>query len=347
MSANDLASVADAMVFPGKGVIAIDESVNTCNKRFEKLGIAPEVEQRRAYRELLLTTPRLGEWISGAILFDETIRQSAADGRSFVAVLEENGVLPGIKVDTGTVPLPGAPGETITEGLDGLPKRIEEYRGLGARFAKWRAVLHMGDGLPSDRALAANAYALARYARICQDGGLVPIVEPELLTEGAHSIGACYDATRRSLQHVFEALSAEGVNLRAIVLKPNMVTQGSESKAVADVATVAAHTVDVLAATVPPAVAGIAFLSGGQDDILATQHLQAMNELPKRYRPWPLTFSYGRAIQQAALNAWSGHKENVARAQELIALRSQCNAAASTGSYTDALERRSYSVAAP
>lgn len=344
MSYNDLASIADAMVSSGKGILAIDESTNTCNKRFEKIGIAPEVSQRRAYRELLLTTPRLGRWISGAILYDETIRQSTGGGVPFVEVMREGGVLPGIKVDTGTVPLPGSAGELITEGLDGLPRRIEEYRGLGARFAKWRAVLSIGEQVPSSRALAANAHALARYAKICQEGGLVPIVEPEVLTEGAHDAEQCFSATRRALQHVFEALAAEGVDYRAMLLKPNMITQGTQCRDAAAVSSVANLTVEVLSATVPAAVAGIAFLSGGQDDILATQHLQAMNQLPNRYRPWPLTFSYGRAIQQAALTAWAGKEENVTRAQAIIAHRSHCNAAASMGSYDDALERRREAV---
>jgi fructose-bisphosphate aldolase class I len=332
------------MVAAGKGVLAIDESVGTCNKRFEKLGIPPEVDARRAYRELLITTPRLGEWVSGVILFDETIRQSAADGRPFVEVLQERGIIPGIKVDAGTVPLPGCDGETITEGLDGLPKRVDEYYRIGARFAKWRAVISIADGKPSDRALAANAWALARYARIAQEGGLVPIVEPELLTEGTHGIETCYAATRRALQHVFQALASEGVAFRGMVLKPSMVTQGSESTAVADPATVARLTVEVLAETVPAAVAGVAFLSGGQDDLTATRNLQAMNELPNRYRPWPLTFSYGRAIQQAALAAWAGRPENVARAQELVAHRARSNAHASAGTFDEAMEGREFAV---
>jgi len=344
MSVHDLAHIADAMVAPGKGVLAIDESVGTCNKRFEKLGIPQEVGARRAYRELLISTPRLGEWVSGVILFDETIRQSAADGRPFVEMLQERGIIPGIKVDAGTVPLTGCDGETITEGLDGLPKRVDEYYRLGARFAKWRAVISIGDRKPSDRALAANAWALARYARIAQEGGLVPIVEPELLTEGTHGIETSYEATRRALQHVFQALAAEGVSYRGMVLKPSMVTPGSESSTKADPATVARLTVQVLSETVPAAVAGVAFLSGGQDDLTATRNLQAMNELPNRYRPWPLTFSYGRAIQQAGLNAWAGHAENVARAQELVAHRARANAHASTGTFDEALEGRDFAV---
>ncbi len=337
MSTSDLQLTANQMVAPGRGILAIDESTGTCNKRFEKLGIAPEVGQRRAYRELLLTTPKLGEWISGAILYDETIRQSTAEGRTFVDVMNEAGILPGIKVDTGTILLSGTAGELITEGLDGLKRRVEEYRTLGARFAKWRAVISIGLGTPSQRALAANAYTLARYARICQDGGLVPIVEPEVLPEGSHDLDRCYKATLSTLQLVFEALCAQDVDLRAMVLKPNMVTAGSESVA-ASVSAVAQATVSVLSETVPAAVAGIAFLSGGQNDVLATQHLQAMNELPGRYRPWPLTFSFGRAIQQAALVRWAGDPQHREEAQSIIALRSRCNAAASTGSYAAALE---------
>ena len=344
MSAHDLAAVADAMVAPGKGILAIDESNKTCNSRFEKLGIAPEPEERRAYRQLLLTTPRLGEWISGAILYDETIRQSTADGRPFVDVMRAAGIIPGIKVDAGTVPLPGCDGELITEGLDGLPKRVDEYYKLGARFAKWRAVISIDARKPSYHALAANAYALARYARICQDGGLVPIVEPELLTAGDHGIERCFEATRSALRHVFGALAREGVDFSGMVLKPSMVTPGTESRDTASASEVAKATVDVLSETVPAAVAGVAFLSGGQDDISATLHLQLMNELPKRYRPWPLTFSYGRAIQQAALAAWAGKKHNVELAQSIIAHRSKCNAEASTGSFNEAAERDSYSA---
>lgn len=340
MSTSDLQSTANQMVSPGKGILAIDESSGTCNKRFEKIGIAPQVEQRRAYRELLLTTPKLGEWISGAILYDETIRQSTAGGQPLVDVMREARIIPGIKVDTGTIPLSGTAGELITEGLDGLKRRVEEYRSLGARFAKWRAVISIGLGTPTHRALAANAYSLARYARICQDGDLVPIVEPELLSEGSHVLEQCYRATRSALQHVFEALHTQDVDLRAMVLKPNMVTAGTESTVASTISSVAEATVSVLSETVPVAVAGVAFLSGGQNDVVATRHLQAMNELPVRYRPWPLTFSFGRAIQQTALVRWAGQPQHREEAQSIIAHRSRCNAAASTGSYTAALEDR-------
>jgi fructose-bisphosphate aldolase class I len=340
MTYPELTCIADSLVAEGKGILAIDESNATCNKRFELLRITPDAAQRRAYRELLLTTPALGRWISGAILYDETIRQSAADGRPFVEIMRESAVLPGIKVDTGTVPLPGTDQELITEGLDGLARRVEEYRALGARFGKWRAVISIGNRIPTDRALVANAHALARYAKISQDGGLVPIVEPEVLTEGAHNAAQSFLVTRRALRHVFEALAEEGVDLRAMILKTNMITQGGKCLDRVAIALVAQLTIEVLSETVPPALAGVAFLSGGQPDVLATQHLQAINVLPKRHRPWPLTFSFGRAIQQGALAAWSGRNENVFAAQSIVAHRSQCNAAASTGSYDESLELR-------
>ncbi|MDQ6827202.1 MAG: fructose-bisphosphate aldolase class I [Candidatus Eremiobacteraeota bacterium] len=344
MNNYDLVSTANAMVAPGKGILAMDESNNTCNKRFEKLGIETTPERRRAYREVLLTTPRLGDWISGAILYDETIRQSTSRGAAFVEIIQDAGVLVGIKVDAGTVPLPGTDGELVTEGLDGLQRRVEEYRGMGARFAKWRAVIGISQDSPTQRALAANAQALARYAKTCQVGGIVPIVEPEVLSDGTHDLERCATATRAALLRVFEALVAEDVDLRAMVLKPNMVTPGMNAVQ-GTVESVAQATVDVLAQTVPAAVAGIAFLSGGQDDVLATRHLQAMNELPQRYRPWPLTFSFGRAIQQNALVAWRDDPQQVERAQSIIAQRSRCNAAASTGSYSPSFEQRSEPVA--
>lgn len=334
----ELASTAQAMVERGKGILAIDESVKTCNKRFEKLGIAQTPEQRRAYRELLVSTPRLGEWISGAILYDETIRQKAADGTPLVELMQAAGVMPGIKVDTGTVPLPGTEGELVTEGLDGLPARVAEYRSMGARFAKWRAVITIGPTTPSLRALRANAHALARYAKICQDGGLVPIVEPEVLADGAHDLSRSYDATYRALRAVFDELDAQGVDFAGMVLKPNMVTSGMSAAEQAGVEEVASATVDVLSRTVPVAVAGVAFLSGGQESVLATRHLQAMNASPPRYRPWPLTFSFGRALQQTALEAWHGDPKNVAEAQRLLAHRARCNSAAATGTYDESME---------
>lgn len=334
----DLIAIADAMVAPGKGILAIDESNTTCNKRFEKLGIEPTLEQRRAYRELLLTTPNLGRWVSGVILYDETLRQATAENVPFIDVLLANGMLPGIKVDTGTVRLAGSEGELITEGLDGLAQRVAQYRALGARFAKWRAVYAIAPSTPTRQALSANAGALARYARICQDGGLVPIVEPEILAEGTHQLERCYDVTRQALLHLFDALATHGVDLAAMIFKPNMVTAGTECADPASVEDVAEATVGVLSRLVPPRVAGIAFLSGGQSDLTATAHLQAMNALPQRRHPWPLTFSFGRAIQQGALAAWGGVAANACAAQQIIAHRSACNAAASMARYSEAME---------
>lgn len=341
---DELAATADALVADGKGILAIDESSKTCNKRFEKLGIAPTIEQRRAYRELLLTAEGLSQSVSGAILYDETLRQTTQDGIPFVAVMREAGIFPGIKVDTGTVPLPGTDGELITEGLDGLQKRIEEYYTLGARFAKWRAVISIGHASPSDRALRANAHALARYAKVCQSGGLVPIVEPEVLADGNHTIGRCYDATYRALSHVFDELASQGVEYSCMVLKPNMITAGLGAPLQASVDEVAATTVELLARTVPAAVAGIAFLSGGQDAVLATRHLQAMNELPKRMHPWPLTFSYGRALQQPAIERWLGDAAAVSSAQAQLVHRTRCNGAAARGRYSPEMDTRVFAL---
>ena len=332
-----LAGVARAMVGAGKGVLAIDESTGTCNKRFAKLGIPETTEMRRAYRELLLTAPGLGAYISGAILYDETLRQSTADGTPFVQVMESAGILPGIKVDTGTVDLAGTTGEKITEGLDGLAKRVAEYRQLGARFAKWRAVITIGNGIPTRRCLEANAQALARYARICQTGGLVPIVEPEVLMDGAHSLERCAEVTEETLRVVFAALAAQGVVLEEMVLKPSMVIAGADAREQAGIDVVASATVTLLRRTVPAAVAGIAFLSGGQGDVLATEHLDAMNRLPIS-KPWPLTFSYGRALQQAALEHWRGAAERAAEAQRRLLQRARGNGAAARGTYEAAME---------
>lgn len=334
----DLFGTASAMVAPGKGILAIDESSGTCNKRFEKLGIEPSLEQRRAYRELLLTTPGLGQWVSGVILYDETLRQATAAEVPFVDVLLANEMLAGIKVDTGTVPLAGSEAELITEGLDGLAERVAQYRAMGARFAKWRAVYAITPSTPTRQALSANSEALARYARICQDGGLVPIVEPEILAEGTHHLERCYEVTRQALLHLFTALAAHGVDLAAMILKPNMVTAGTACANPSSVEDVANATVDLLSRLVPPRLAGIAFLSGGQSDLAATAHLNAMNALPRRLHPWPLTFSFGRAIQQGALAAWRGAAANRREAQQIIAHRSACNAAASMASYSQEME---------
>ena len=328
----ELRRIARALVSNGKGILAIDESTKTCNARFEKLGIEQSPEQRRAYRELLLTAPGLQNWISGAILYHETMDQSTSDGRRFVDHMNDRGILVGIKVDTGTVRLAGTE-ELITEGLDGLAPRVAQYFSDGARFAKWRAVFSITAQSPTSTAMHANAEALARYARICQEAGLVPIVEPEILTQGSHDIERSRRITECVLHTVFEHLREHNVDFEAMILKPNMVTPGSGGPAVS-VARVAEETVMALAATVHVTVAGIAFLSGGQNDVLATQHLMAMNALDARMHPWPLTFSYGRALQQAALEFWRGEPARHAGAQDLLALRSRANSRAALGSYS-------------
>ena len=338
MSAHDLTAVADAMVAPGKGILAIDESNKTCNSRFEKLGIAPEPEERRAYRQLLLTTPRLGEWISGAILYDETIRQSTADGRPFVDVMRAAGIIPGIKVDAGTVPLPGCDGELITEGLDGLPKRVEEYYKLGARFAKWRAVIDIGDNIPSHAAIEANAHALARYAGLCQEQNIVPIVEPEVLMDGAHTVERCDAVTSGVLAEVFAQLHRQRIHLEGMILKPNMVISGKKCQTQATPEQVAAATVRCLKRHVPSAVPGIMFLSGGQTPAQAALHLSLMNRLGPL--PWQLSFSYGRALQDAALTAWGGKAANFAAGQKEFQKWSRLNGLARSGGFSAGMEQQ-------
>jgi len=333
MHNENLRAVAASMVAPGKGVLAIDESSGTMNKRLAALGVDPTDENRRAYRDLLLTTPGIGEYISGAILFDETIRQQSLAGEPFVDLMKRNGILSGIKVDTGAKPLSGASGETVTEGLDGLRERIADYVRLGATFAKWRAVVDIDDARPSHWALNANAHALARYASLCQEGGLVPIVEPEVLMDGAHTLERCAEVTMHVLHAVFAALADADVDLAAIVLKPSMVIAGKKSPVQASVARVAAATLDVLGQTVPAACAGIAFLSGGQGNELATQHLDAMNRQDARLKKWPLTFSYGRALQQPTLEAWARERHDIVGAQGLLANRARCNSRAAIGAY--------------
>jgi fructose-bisphosphate aldolase class I len=333
-----LKETARAMVAEGKGILAIDESSGTCNKRFEKLGIPQTEAMRRAYRELLITAPGLLQYVSGAILYDETIRQSDAKGQPFVEVMNAYGILPGIKVDTGTVTLSGTDNEKITEGLDGLRARIDEYVRLGARFAKWRAVFNVGRGLPSVKAIAANAHALARYASICQAGGLVPIVEPELLMDGSHSIEQSANATIGVLSRVFSELEEQDVALDAIVLKPSMVIAGESAPVATSIADVARHTLRVLTETVPKSVAGIAFLSGGQSNERATAHLDAMNRDTTFRKPWPVTFSYGRALQQPTLERWRGNADAVAAAQALLVHRARMNSLASRGRYSADLE---------
>ncbi|MGH7706819.1 MAG: class I fructose-bisphosphate aldolase, partial [Vulcanimicrobiaceae bacterium] len=320
-----LADVAKAMVAPGRGILAADESLGTANKRFEKLGIPATEEMRRSYREMLFTTKDIGRYVSGVILYDETIRQATKDGTAFVKVLEAGGMMPGIKVDQGTVPLPYTQGEKITEGLDGLPKRVAEYVKLGAKFAKWRAVIDIGAGIPSGRAIEANAHALARYAAICQTGGLVPIVEPEVLMDGDHSLERCRHVTERVLRVVFAELARAGVEFEAMVLKPNMVIAGAKSTAQATASEVAAATLETLRRTVPAAVAGIAFLSGGQTDEVAAANLNEINRLVNGRAPWPITFSYGRALHQSAMEAWRGDSAKWAAGQAALAKRARCN----------------------
>ncbi|WP_232778507.1 class I fructose-bisphosphate aldolase [Carbonactinospora thermoautotrophica] len=331
----DLARTAAAMVAPGKGILAADESIKTMSARLEKAGVAPTEENRRAYREMLVTTPGLAEGISGVILCDETFRQSLSDGSTFPEGLTQRGMLPGIKVDTGAKPLAGAPGETVTEGLDGLRERLAEYVALGARFAKWRAVIVIGDGRPTQRALRANAHALARYAALCQEAGLVPIVEPEVLMDGAHPMSRCAAVTSATLLEVFAELRDFGVQLDGIVLKPNMVVPGKDSAEDVTPEDVARATVDTLRPVVPEEVAGIAFLSGGQSAAQATANLAAMQQLQA---PWPLTFSFGRALVDPALAAWKGDPQRVADGQQALAHRVRCNTAALKGDYTEELE---------
>ncbi|GAC1538352.1 MAG: fructose-bisphosphate aldolase class I [Candidatus Velthaea sp.] len=340
-----LTEIAKALVAGGKGILAIDESIGTCNKRFEKLGIAQSEEMRRQYRELLIAAPGLDETISGMILFDETLRQRDRRGRPFVEIMQQRGMLPGIKVDSGTVPLTGTRDEKITEGLDGLARRVDEYYKLGARFAKWRAVFSIRPDAPSPRAIAANAHALARYAAICQAGGLVPIVEPELLMDGTHTIANCAAATIGVLHRLFAEIDEQGVALDAMILKSSMVISGDHSAQRSSAADVADNTLRVLTETVPPTVAGIAFLSGGQTDERATENLDAINRDERYRKPWPLTFSFGRALQQPALQRWRGDARMVSAAQELLAHRARMNSLAARGGYRRDLELSSRSPA--
>jgi fructose-bisphosphate aldolase, class I len=332
-----LVEIARAMVAPGRGILAADESTGTIGKRFDSINVENTEENRRAYRDMLFTTKGIGDTISGVILYDETLRQKSADGTSFVELLNKNGVLPGIKVDAGAKPLPFCPGETVTEGLDNLPKRCADYVKLGAKFAKWRAVIDIGADLPSSTSIVANAHALARYAAICQEAGLVPIVEPEVLMDGDHTIERCEQVTEWTLNAVFEALYMNRVSLEGSVLKPSMVISGKKCARQAGVDEVAERTVRILKRTVPAAVAGIAFLSGGQSDALATAHLDAMNKLGNN--PWPLTFSYGRALQAACLKAWRGSAANVPAAQAALAHRGRMNGLAALGKYSASMEK--------
>jgi Fructose-1,6-bisphosphate aldolase len=330
MSIEQLAETAQAMVAPGKGIIAIDESTATVGKRFAAVGIENTEENRRAYRELLLTTPKLSEHISGAILYDETLRQSTRDGVPFARYMAEHGMIPGIKVDKGTVPLAGFPGELVTEGLDGLRGRLEEYYRLGARFAKWRAVINIGEDIPTGTCIDANTHALARYAALCQEQGLVPMVEPEVLMDGDHDIETCYEVTEAVLRSLFAALYEQNVLLEGTILKASMVISGKDCPEQADVQEVAESTLMCLKSTVPAILPGIVFLSGGQSDEAATAHLDAMNRLGPN--PWPLSFSYGRAMQQAALKLWAQDMQgNWRKAQETVYARARDNGLAALG----------------
>jgi fructose-bisphosphate aldolase, class I len=337
MTAQELAATAKALVAPGKGILAADESSGTIEKRFKSIQVQSTEEHRRAYRELLFTTEGAAEYISGVILYDETIRQQAADGTPLPEVLSRQGIIPGIKVDKGTTALAGFPGEKVTEGLDGLAGRLATYRDLGARFTKWRAVITIGEGIPTPGCIAANAEALARFAASSQEAGLVPIVEPEVLMDGDHGIERCDQATRDTLAEVFAALRRHRVRFDGMLLKPNMVLSGSDSPTQAGVEQVAKATVAALLDCVPASVPGIVFLSGGQSDEAATAHLNAMNRLGGV--PWELSFSYGRALQAPALKAWKGEAANVAAAQQAYHHRARLNGAARSGSWTEAMEK--------
>ncbi len=338
MKTQELISTAQALVSGDKGLLAMDESTPTCNQRFAGLGIPQTEATRRAYRELLVTTPGLGESISGAILYDETIRQRKQDGTPFVKVISDAGIIPGIKVDTGAKDMAGHPGEKITEGLDGLRDRLAEYAQMGARFAKWRAVIAVGDGIPSRGCIEANAQALACYAALCQEAGLVPVVEPEVLMDGDHSLARCSEVTEEVLRTVFNRLYSQRVMLEGMILKPNMVLPGSSCPRQEAVDEVADATVRCLLRAVPAAVPGIAFLSGGQSAELASARLNAMNVRFKSRLPWALAFSFARAIQQPALELWQGKEANVTAAQQALYHRASCNRAARRGEYKAAMD---------
>ena len=341
MSEHALAATAKAMVAPGKGILAADESTGTIEKRFAGIKVENAEENRRAYRDMLFSSKGLSQSISGVILYDETIRQKSANGTPFVELLAKNGILPGIKVDTGAKDLALCPGEKVTEGLDGLAKRCAEYVKMGARFAKWRAVITIGQDIPSSTCIAANAHALARYAAICQAAGLVPIVEPEVLMDGDHTIERCEEVTEWTLNAVYEALYLNRVTLEHSVLKPSMVISGKDCPRQAGVEEVAERTVRILKRAVPAAVAGIVFLSGGQSDEVATAHLNAMNRMFAGHLPWPLSFSYGRALQHPALQAWKGSAANVTAAQAALLHRSRMNGLAALGKYSADMEKQS------
>lgn len=330
-----LNKTAKELVAPGKGILAADESSGTIKRRFDSINTESTEQSRREYREMLFRTTGAAQYISGVILYDETIRQQAADGTMLVKVLQDQGIIPGIKVDTGAKPLAGSDGETVTEGLDGLSDRLEEYRRLGARFAKWRAVITIGGGKPTDYCISVNAHALARYAALCQEAGIVPIVEPEVLMDGSHSIGACRDATDRTLDAVYAELERQHVSLEGTLLKPNMVLSGKDAVGRANSGEVAQQTIDCFKAHVPGAVPGIVFLSGGQGDNESVINLDGINRVAvKEGVPWELSYSYGRGLQAAPLAAWGGKKANIKRAQAAYLQRCKETSAARRGQYS-------------
>ena len=333
-----MAKTARAMVAPGKGLLAADESAGTCKKRFDSIGVECTEQTRRAYREMLFTTPKLADYVSGVILFDETLRQSTKDGVNFAKYLEGNGIIPGIKVDAGAHDMALHPGEKVTEGLDRLAERMKEYFGMGARFAKWRAVITIGNGIPTQACLDANAHALARYSAICQEASIVPIVEPEVLLDGEHSAGTSEEVHLRTLEALFHELATQDVLLEHVILKASMVVSGNRNATQAGVKEVAERTVRVLKRTVPAALPGVVFLSGGQSDEDATAHLDAMNRMGGV--PWPLTFSYSRALQHVALTTWRGKAENAAAAQKAFAHRARMNSLAARGQWSAEAEKK-------
>lgn len=337
-NSSELNAIAQRMVTPGKGILAADESTGTCEKKFAKAGISCTEDTRRAYRELFFTTPGVGDFISGVILYDETIRQNASDGRSFVSILQKAGVLPGIKVDQGVKEMEGSPAEKVTKGLDGLPERLKEYAQLGAKFAKWRAVISIGEGLPTEENIRQNAKDLAAYARDCQEAGIVPIIEPEVLMDGSHDISACRNASERILIALFEELKNAGVAIDGIILKTNMVVPAKDCPKQATPEEIAEATLGLFKKVLPKELVGQAFLSGGQSEEEATANLDAINK--RGPLPWKMSFSYGRALQNTALKTWNGKPKNVPAAQKAFLHRAKMNSLATLGKYSSAMERR-------
>ena len=338
MSLDNIEEIASFIVADGKGILAADESNPTCGKRFDSIGVESTEENRRDYREMLFRSKGMKGNIGGVILFDETIRQSAADGSLLRDLISEQGALPGIKVDKGLQPIEDCPGETVTVGLEGLDERLKEYASMGAKFTKWRVVINIGDGIPTDKCIDANMDALADYAKCAQDNGMVPIVEPEVLMDGDHNIDECYQATEKSLKSLFNHLEKKGVNIKGTLLKPNMVTSGKDNSNQASIDEVAEKTLDCLIKNVPAELPGVTFLSGGQSDILATAHLDAMNKIGGF--SWKLSFSYGRALQAPSLKAWGGKSENVFISQDELSHRAEMNKLASLGQWEEELEDR-------